>query len=126
MLLFVYGVNCLKGELAIEVDWQVALSVIISVAICGKLSGANLNSSITLSICLKRTNKFRGSLFPVYVAAQMVGAAVAFSLAGALNGKEAAPLVPPHHDFVSLARVVLSEIMGTFILIFLVMKLTEI
>ena len=108
------------------------LAVFIAVYCVGDMSGAHLNPAVSLALAL--AGKFSWSLFPGYVLAQflgaMTGAFLSYSLykshVDATEDEDAvkgmfcnSPAIP------NTARNLFSEILGTFILVFAIFRLTS-
>ena len=67
---------------------------LIGVAISARLSGANINLSITLSNVLRKENKYRRQLLLVYFCAEMLGALLALIMGELLNDRALPDPIP--------------------------------
>ena len=63
MFLFVYGITCSKAKTP---NAQAFISAVIAVAISARLTGANINISITLSNVLRKENKYQTRMLWLY------------------------------------------------------------
>lgn len=118
------------GWLAISTAW--ALGVFVGVIVAGPYSGAHLNPAVTLAFAL--TGQFAWNLVPMYVAAQLIGAALGAVLTwlayrshfDATDDKgiklsvfcTGAEIYNPLNNF-------LTELIGTFSLLFIIFYITN-
>lgn len=119
-----------SGWIVITTAW--ALAVFVGVVVAGPYSGAHLNPIVSLGLAI--THKFDWALLPGYAAAQLGGAMTGSLLVWLIykdhfdatedQGLKAAPFAtgPAIRNNVSN---LLSEIIGTFVLIFVIFYLTS-
>jgi glycerol uptake facilitator protein len=116
------------GAILITVGW--ALAVFAAVSTVGSFSGAHLNPAITMALAL--CGKFKWSLVPVYVCAQMLGACFGailvwlvyrphFACTSDQETKRAVFCTSP--AIRSTWDNLLAEIIATFVLVFVVLFL---
>lgn len=118
------------GWMVITTGW--ALAIFVGVAVAGPYSGAHLNPAVTIGLAI--AGKFSWLDVPTYIAAQFIGAMIGAFLVWALfkdfyavtddkGAKQAtfftAPAIP--NTFSNL----LSEVIGTFALIFVIFHFTN-
>jgi len=119
-----------SGWMVITTAW--ALAVFIGVAIAAPYSGAHLNPAVTLALALAQ--KFAWAKVPYYILAQVSGAMAGSFLvwliykdhfnATADAGLKAAPFATSPAIKNSISNL-LSEIIGTFVLIFAIFYFTN-
>lgn len=119
-----------SGWIVITTGW--GLAVFTGVVIAAPYSGAHINPAVTLGLAL--TGKFAWSLVPIFISAQFIGAMIGALLVYLLY--------KPHYDntpdpLVKLATFctapairhplsnVFSELIGTFVLIFVIFYFTQ-
>lgn len=119
-----------SGWMVITTGW--ALGVFAGVVIAGPYSGAHLNPAVTLALAI--TGKFNWAQVPMYILAQMIGAMLGALLVWVVykdhffktkdQGLKAAVFCtsPAIRNTVSN---LLSEIIGTFVLIFVIFYFTN-
>lgn len=130
--------NCIlkqtKGKtedpwLLISVGWGMA--VFVAVLITMDYSGAHLNPAVTIG--LAAAGKFAWSSVPLYIAAQMLGAAIGAGLVWLMYQDHYNATEDPGTKFGTFAtapairnnvRNLISEAIGTFVLIFAVLYIT--
>lgn len=61
----------------------------------------------------------------IYLLAQVLGTLMGLGLGELLNGPVMPPFVPETHDAIGFIRIILSEAIGTFILIFFILLVTN-
>jgi glycerol uptake facilitator protein len=117
------------GLIAITTAW--ALAVFCGVVIAGPYSGAHLNPAVTIGLGI--AGKFEWALAPGYILAQIGGAMLGSTLAWLMyrdhfdlatdSGSKRAPFCtdPAIRNF---STSVTSEIIGTFVLIFVVLYIS--
>jgi len=118
------------GWMVITTAW--ALAVFVGVVVAGPYSGAHLNPAVTIGLAI--VGKFKWVYVPTYIAAQFIGAMLGSTLVWLLfkdfyKGTEdkgakhatfcTAPAIP--NTFSNL----ISEIIGTFVLIFVIFHFTD-
>lgn len=118
------------GWIVITTAW--ALAVFVGVVIAGPYSGAHLNPAVTIGLAIG--GKFSWTLVPDYIAAQFIGAMLGAFLVWLLfkdfyagtedkGAKQAtfctAPAIP------NTVSNLISEIIGTFVLIFVIFHFTN-
>lgn len=118
------------GWMVITTAW--AFAVFVGVVIAGPYSGAHLNPAVTVGLAL--AGKFSWALAPQYIAAQFIGAMAGSLLVWLLykdfykgtadqGAKQAtfctAPAIP------NTISNLFSEILGTFVLIFVIFHFTD-
>lgn len=118
------------GWIVITTSW--ALGVFIGVVVAGPYSGAHLNPAVSIGLAI--TGQFSWNLVPAYVLSQMVGAALGaflvyvfyrdhFAITDDPAGKLAIFCTTPAiRNYLSNF---LSEVIGTFVLIFVVLSFQE-
>ncbi|NND32259.1 MAG: aquaporin family protein [Saprospiraceae bacterium] len=117
------------GWIVITFGWGLAVFTAVVVAQDG--SGAHLNPAVTIGLAL--VGKFSWSLVASYISAQMLGAALGTSLVWLMYkdhyaltedkaGKRATFCTEPAVK--NISTNVLSEVLGTFILVFAVLYIT--
>lgn len=117
------------GVMAITTAW--ALAVFCGVVVAGPSSGAHINPAVTIGLAV--VGKFDWALAPGYILAQMGGAMIGSGLAWLMYrhhfdltddpGLKRAPFCtdPAVRNF---PTSVLSELLGTFVLIFVILYIT--
>ena len=119
-----------SGWIVITTAWAVA--VFVGVTIAGSYSGAHLNCAVTLSVLLMGELSFATALS--YMAAQLVGAMLGafvvwsvykdhFDVTEDAGAKQAVFCTAP--AIKNLPRNLLSEIVGTFVLIFTILHFQD-
>jgi glycerol uptake facilitator protein len=119
-----------SGWIVITFGW--AMGVFIGVFTIAKFSGAHLNPAVTLALAM--AGKFSWSLVPSYIAAQMLGAAIGaflvwlhyrdhFRVTENKNLKLAVFCTGP--EIRNLPVNFISEVIGTFVLVFAVLHLSS-
>lgn len=118
------------GWIVITTGW--ALAVFAGVVIAGPHSGAHLNPAV--SIGLAALDKFSWSLLPLYVLAQFIGAMIGTTIVWLLyldhyNATSDTSLKTASFCTIPAIRNnrvnLLSEVVGTFILLFVIFHFTE-
>jgi glycerol uptake facilitator protein len=119
-----------SGWMVITTAW--AFAVFVGVVVAGPYSGAHLNPAVSIGLAL--AGKFEWALVPTYVAAQFIGAMAGSFLVWLLykdfyagtpdqGAKQAtfctAPAIP------NKVSNLISEIIGTFVLIFVIFYFTK-
>ena len=117
------------GLMAITTAW--ALAVFCGVVVAGPYSGAHINPAVTIGLAV--VGKFDWALAPGYILAQVAGAMIGSGLAWLMYrhhfdltddpGLKRAPFCtdPAIRNF---PTSVLSELLGTFVLIFVILYIT--
>ena len=117
------------GLMAITTAW--ALAVFCGVVVAGPYSGAHINPAVTIGLAV--VGKFDWALAPGYILAQIAGAMIGSGLAWLMYrhhfdltddpGLKRAPFCtdPSIRNF---PTSVLSELLGTFVLIFVILYIT--
>ena len=90
----------------------VGLTLLVMVIAIGKVSGAHLNPAVTVGLMTARQFPWREGL--LYVAAQVIGAFLAFGF-GRLVGRDL-PVTDPHGNALAF------EVIGTLLLVFVVTR----
>lgn len=119
-----------SGWIVITTAW--ALAVFVGVAIAGPYSGAHLNPAVTLGLAIAKG--FSWNLVPFYIIAQVCGAMVGSFLVWVMykdyfdateeQGLKAAPFATSPAIRNKISNLV-SEIIGTFVLLFVIFYFTE-
>ena len=118
------------GWMVITTGW--ALAVFVGVVIAGPYSGAHLNPAVSIGLAI--AGKFQWSEVPMYILAQLVGAMLGAFLAWCIyrdhfNATTDADTVLAVFSTGPAIRNttfnVLSEVIGTFVLLFVVFYFTE-
>lgn len=116
----VYGSTCFKEQFGF--DLQFMASCMMTFAICNHPSNSNLNPMVTLAFCLRNTKRYQWVLLGVYWKAQMTGALIGVVSTFILNGRYRGPLVPMEDTIGGYFRVMMSECVGVFVLIIIVLQ----
>jgi len=100
-----------------------AIAIAASIYALGRISGAHLNPAVTIALCA--TKRFPASDAGPYIAAQLVGAALASFLFAASAGMDAVRIgglgaTAPFLG-ISYASAILAEAIGTFLLMLAIM-----
>lgn len=119
-----------SGWIVITAGW--ALAVYVAVVVTGPYSGAHINPAVSIALAI--TGKFAWELVPSYIAAQMIGAMLGastvwlvyrnhFDATEDADSKKAVFCTAPaiRNTFSNLV----SEIVGTFVLIFTILYFTN-
>lgn len=118
------------GWMVITTGW--ALAVFVGVVIAGPFSGAHLNPAVSIGLAI--AGKFQWSEVPMYILAQLIGAMLGAFLAWCIyrdhfNATTDADTVLAVFSTGPAIRNttfnVLSEVIGTFVLLFVVFYFTE-
>ncbi|THU36069.1 aquaporin family protein [Niastella caeni] len=118
------------GWMVITTGW--ALAVFVGVVIAGPYSGAHLNPAV--SIALAMAHKFNWSEVPMYVLAQLLGAMLGSFLAWVIYRDHFNSTSDPDTQLAVFSTGpairnntfnLLSEIIGTFVLIFVIFYFTD-
>lgn len=130
MFIFIYASTCSK--LATGIDLHFFVGVMIAIPICARQTGANLNPGVSFSMTFKGSGgPFTYShLLWIYIKAQIIGAILAMGVAVYLNEVYREPAYPQEIEgYITMdiglgliARLMLSEAIGMFILIFLILS----
>lgn len=106
------------------------LALVIAVLVVGPVSGAHVNPSVTLALALR--GRFAWRDVPAYIGAQLVGGVLAalalflsFGHTGSRAGLAATHLSPPYDSGRYLIAALLLEALGTFLLCYTVISLTD-
>ena len=127
----------LKGTKGNDAGWMVittgwALSVFVGVVVAGPYSGAHLNPAVTLGLAI--AGKFAWSKVALYIIAQMLGAIIGATLMWIVYKDHFNATTDPDAQLSVFStgpaiknRVfnLLSEIVGTFVLVFVVFYFTN-
>ncbi len=118
-----------SGWLVITTAW--ALAVFMGVVVAGPYSGAHLNPAVTIGLGL--AGKFDWAMAPGYIGAQVLGAGIGAFLAWFMHidhfkatedpGELAAPF-GTSPAIRNLKNNLVSEIIGTFVLVFVILYIT--
>lgn len=119
-----------SGWIVITTAW--ALAVFVAVIVAGPYSGAHLNPIVTLAVAIAKS--FEWAKVPFYILAQMCGAMFGSFLVWIIykdhfdatddQGLKAAPFATAP-AIRNLKSNLISEIIGTFVLIFVIFYFTE-
>ena len=123
-----YGNN--SGWMVIATGW--ALAVYVAVVISGPYSGAHINPAVTIGLAV--AEKFPWNNVPMYILAQMIGAMIGaltvwllyrnhFEATEDSNSKKAVFCTAPAMR--NTVSNVLSETIGTFVLLFTILYFTD-
>lgn len=117
MFIFVFLQACVKQPIGIHL--QITLILMIAIPMCVKISGAHYNPAVTVSnyLCCFNKSKFSWDIMWMYFKGQIYAACVALALGYMLNDGFLAGLAVPSEE-VGPYRIILSELVGTFILVF--------
>ena len=100
-----------------------AIAIAASIYALGRISGAHLNPAVTIALCA--TKRFPASDAVPYIAAQLVGAALASFLFAASAGMDAVRIgglgATAPFPGISYASAILAEAIGTFLLMLVIM-----
>ncbi len=127
MILVLFG-----GAAALSLPGGLAfgLALFIAVLVVGNISGAHVNPTVTLALALR--GRFAWRDVPGYVVAQLVGGTLAALLLfltyghqGTKDGQFATHLAPQATSGTHLIAAVLLEALGTFLLCYTVISLTD-
>jgi glycerol uptake facilitator protein len=127
----------LKGTKGNSAGWMVvttgwALAVFVGVVVAAPYSGAHLNPAVTLGLAIAK--KFAWSKVPLYIAAQMLGAIIGAVLTWVVYRDHFNATTDPDAQLSVFStgpaiknRIfnLLSEIVGTFVLVFVVFYITN-
>jgi glycerol uptake facilitator protein len=127
----------LKGTKGYSGGWMVittgwALAVFVGVVIAGPYSGAHLNPAVSVGLAI--AGKFDWASVPVYVAAQLIGAIIGALLTWLIYRDHFNSTSDPDTQLAVFSTGpairnnplnLLSEIIGTFVLIFVVFYFTD-
>jgi glycerol uptake facilitator protein len=117
------------GWMVITTAW--ALAVFAGVVIAGPYSGAHLNPAVTVALAI--AGKFSWSDVPVFIVAQLTGAMLGSFLVWVLYKDHFAAVCSPELKFAAFGTApaiqnttsnLASEIIGTFVLIFVIFHFT--
>jgi len=118
------------GWMVVTTGW--ALAVFVGVVVAAPYSGAHLNPAVTLGLAI--AGKFAWGKVPVYIAAQMLGAIIGAMLTWVVYKDHFNATTDPDAQLSVFStgpaiknRVfnLLSEIVGTFVLVFVVFYITN-
>lgn len=118
-----------SGWMVITTAW--ALAVFIGVTVAGPYSGAHLNPAVTFALAI--SGEFAWTKVPVYVSAQLLGAAAGAFLVWVVYRDHFNKNNPPASILAVFSTVpairnypanLLSEIIGTFVLVFAIFYIT--
>lgn len=125
LAMFIFTFGFLSSSKLGGTSGQVSAFAMVALAVSARMSGANINPSITLSNYLRKENRYRAKLLAVYLVAQMAGAMLAMLLAEVINGTNIPAPIPYEETVKECFRVILAEIMGTFILVFSLLQISN-
>lgn len=119
-----------SGWIVIATGW--ALAVYVGVVVSGPYSGAHLNPAVTLALAI--VGKFSWHLVPIFIVAQMIGAMIGaflvwlvykdhFDATADKGAKKAVFCTSP--AIRNPLNNLISEIIGTFVLIFTILYFTD-
>lgn len=123
MFLFTYGITCAHSKALL--DLQVSLSVILGVCFSGFLCGANFNPCVSLMSFIRKNNRISWQMLGMLLLGQIIGTFMGGSFGYALNGVKEHGFLPEQADQAYLVRLMVGEAVGTFILIFFIMHLSN-
>ena len=119
-----------SGWIVVTTGW--ALAVYVAVVVTAPFSGAHINPAVSIGLAI--AGKFSWNMVPSYILAQMIGAMIGASIVWLMykdhfdatndgNAKKAVFCTAPaiKNTFTNL----LSEIVGTFVLIFTILNFTD-
>lgn len=118
-----------SGWLVITTAW--ALAVFMGVVVAGPYSGAHLNPAVTIGLGL--AGKFDWAMAPGYIGAQILGAGIGAFLAWLMHidhfkaTQDPSELAAPFGTSPAIRNLknnFISEVIGTFILIFVILYIT--
>lgn len=118
------------GWMVITTGW--ALAVFVGVVIAGPYSGAHLNPAVSIGLAI--AGKFQWSEVPMYILAQLIGAMLGAFLAWCIYRDHFNETTDPDTQLAVFSTGpaiknatfnLLSEIIGTFVLLFVVFYFTE-
>lgn len=123
MFIFTYGITCSPSVKLL--DLQVSLAVLFSVAFCGFMCGATLNPCVALMNMIRKENKITWRILIVLFFSQIIGTLMGGALGYALNGVELHGFLPGQTTPSYLARLCVGEAIGSFILVFFIMHISN-
>ena len=118
------------GWMVITTGW--AMAVFVGVAVAGPISGAHLNPAVSIGLAI--AGKFEWSLVPVYVIGQFIGAMLGSTVAWLVykdhfnateDGETKRAVFCTDPAIRNLSSNLISEIVGTFTLVFVVLYFTN-
>jgi glycerol uptake facilitator-like aquaporin len=122
MFIFIYASTCSKMNTGVDLAFFVG--ILMAIPICAKQTGANLNPAVSYSMVLKNDAPSTYSIMWIYFKAQVLGAIISMVLATSLNDVYRSPLYPNDFTTGEVLRMILSEAIGVFALIFFVLYAT--
>lgn len=122
MFIFIYSSTCSKHFTGVDLAFFVG--ILMAIPICAKQTGANLNPAVSYGMTMKSDAPSSYALLWIYVKAQVLGAIASMIVAVAINGVYRSPLYPETNGTAEILRMILSEAIGVFILIFFVLYAT--
>lgn len=122
MFIFIYASTCSK--LNTGVDLAFFVGILMAIPICARQTGANLNPAVSYSMVLKNNSITVYSLMWVYFKAQVAGAILSMIVTLVLNDVHRSPLYPTEDTNGLILRMILSEAIGVFVLIFFILYVT--
>jgi glycerol uptake facilitator protein len=118
------------GWMVITTAW--GLAVFVGVVVAGPYSGAHLNPAVSIGLAV--AGKFEWALVPVYVLAQFIGAMLGAFLVWVVykdhfdatkDGETKRAVFCTSPAIRNISRNLISEIIGTFVLIFTILYFTD-
>jgi len=118
------------GWMVITTAW--GLAVFVGVVVAGPYSGAHLNPAVSIGLAI--AGKFAWASVPMYVLAQFIGAMLGSFLVWVLykdhfdatkDGETKRAIFCTSPAIRNISRNIMSEIVGTFVLIFTVLYFTD-
>ncbi len=119
-----------NGWMVITTAW--GLAVFVGVVVAGPYSGAHLNPAVSIGLAV--AGKFDWALVPIYVLAQFIGAMLGAFLVWVLykdhfdatkDGEAKRAIFCTAPAIRNIFRNLMSEIVGTFVLIFTILYFTD-
>ncbi len=118
------------------INWGWGFAVMLGVFVAGSISGAHINPAVTVGLAVNRTFAW-GKVLP-YIVAQVLGAFIAalilfFEYQTGFNGVHnaatniffTAPHTALNGQVVPVPNAFLDEVLGTFLLMFLILAITD-
>lgn len=119
-----------NGWMLITTGW--ALAVFVGVVVAGPTSGAHLNPAVSIGLAI--VGKFEWSLVPLYILGQLIGAMLGSALAWLMykdhfdateDGETKRAVFCTSPAIRNLSSNLISEIIGTFTLVFVLLYFTD-
>jgi len=130
LILVFFGGAAVLSQAPLPGGLLFGLALVIAILVVGPISGAHVNPTVTLALALR--GRFAWRDVPGYIAAQLIGATAAAALlfasfgnTGVKAGLAATHIAPQADHGKYLIAAVLVEALGTFLLCYTVITLTD-